>query len=68
MSMSLIILRENGAETQVDRTKHSGMSHNLDEATRPGGDGEKDAGGEEDEEDHGDEDVCVEGEHLSVGT
>jgi hypothetical protein len=62
--MYLIILRENGAETQVDRAKHSGVSHNLDEAARSGGDGEEDAGGEEDEKNHGNEDVCVEGGHF----
>jgi hypothetical protein len=64
--MSLIILRENGAETQVDRAKHNGVRHNLSEAARARREGEEHARGEEDEENHGDNDVGV--EHLSIGT
>ena len=64
----LIVLREDGAESPVDETEHDRMSHRLGEARRAGREREEDAGSEEDEENHGDEDVCIEASHLLIGT
>ena len=66
MSICLIIRRENGAKTGVHRAEHNRVGHDLSEATRAGREREKHAGGEEDEENYGNEDVGV--EHLSLGT
>ena len=68
-SMSvLIVLGEDGAESPVDETEHNRMGQRLGEARRAGRERQEDAGGEEDEEDHGDEDVCIEASHLLIGT
>jgi hypothetical protein len=40
------------------------MGHNLREASRTRREREEDARGEEDKEENGDEDVCVEGGHF----
>ncbi len=44
------------------------MGDRLGEARGSGGERQEDTGGEEDEENHRDEDVCIEASHLSVGT
>lgn len=62
--MSLIILRENGAKPPVDHAKDNGVGHNLGEAPCARRERQEDARGEEDEEEHGNEDVCVEGGHF----
>lgn len=64
----LIVLGEDGAESPVDETEHDRMGQRLHEARRSGGERQEDAGGEEDEENHRDEDVRIEASHLSVGT
>ena len=64
----LIVLGEDGAESPVDETEHNRMGDRLGEARCSGGERQEDAGGEEDEENHRDEDVCIEASHLSVGT
>ncbi len=69
VSMSvLIVLREDGAESPVDETEHSRMGDRLGEARRSGRERQEDAGGEENEENHRDEDVCIEASHLLIGT
>jgi len=68
-SMSvLIVLGEDGAESPVDEAKDNRMGERLGEARRAGRERQEDAGGEEDEENHRDEDVRIEASHLSVGT
>jgi hypothetical protein len=64
----LIVLREDGAESPVHRTEHNGVCHNLSEARCSSGKRQEHARGEEDEENHGNEDICIERGHLSVGT
>ena len=64
----LIVLGEDGAESPVDETEHNRMGERLGEARGSGGERQEDAGGQEDEENHRDEDVCIEASHLSVGT
>ena len=43
------------------------MDEGLDELARSRGEGEKETGGQEDEEDHGDKDVCIERSHFVSG-
>ncbi len=69
VSMSvLIVLGEHRAESPVDRTEDHGVGQDLSEARGSSRDRQEHARGEEDEEDDGNEDVCVERGHLSVGT
>ena len=64
----LIVLREHRAESPVDCAKHYRMGDGLDEERGAGRESQEDSRGQEDEENHGDEDVCVKRGHLSVGT
>ena len=64
----LIVLREHRAESPVDSAEHYRMSDRLDKERGAGRESQEHSGSEEDEENHRDEDVCVERGHLSVGT
>ncbi len=66
--MLLIILREHGTETPVDEAEDDGVRQGLGEAGRARGESEENPRRQEDEENHGDEDVCVKGGHLYGGT
>jgi hypothetical protein len=60
----LIILREHGAERPVDKTEHGSVGHGLDEEPGARREGEEETRSEDDEQNHRDEDICVEGGHL----
>lgn len=60
----LIELREEGAESPVDKAEHNGVRHTLDKDAGARRKGQENSRSKDDEENHGDEDVCVEGGHL----
>jgi hypothetical protein len=60
----LIILREHRPEPPVGGAKDHGVRDGLDKETGAGRESENHAGGQQNEENHGDEDVCVESGHL----
>ena len=55
----LVILRKHRAENRVHHTEDNGVGHRLDEQGLAWGEGEENAGGEEDEQNNGDNDVEI---------
>lgn len=59
-----VILREDSAETQVDRAEDNRMGHNLGEVSCTRRERQEHARGEKNEKNHGDEDIRIKGSHL----
>jgi hypothetical protein len=59
VSSILIVLGERHTQTGVDSTEYNGMGHHLNDVGLAGRQGQQNARGQQDKENHGDNDVHI---------